>query len=306
VSISSNDAIISAMVRSRLCLPKLKSPPATLLEFLSTHFRHIPEITWRDRMARGLVTNSSGLPLREDTPYSRGLTVFYVREVPFEPASSETETILYQDDEILVADKPHGMPVTPAGDHVARSLLNRLQQQTGIDNLVPLHRLDRDTAGIVLFGLKTESRRHYHALFEKRLIEREYLAVAELRKPPTQRRWTVENRLVSGEPWFRRRVAEDGRANAITTIDLLDTRKSLGLFRLIPRTGRKHQLRVHMSSIGFPILGDVLYPEQSEAEPGDTPLQLLASRLCFNDPLTGLRREFKSSRRLEHAWEPIQ
>lgn len=294
------------MVRSRLCLPKLEAPPATLLEFLATHFRHIPEITWRDRMARGMVTNSSGLPLKADTPYSHGLTVFYVREVPSEPASTDTETILYRDDEILVADKPHGMPVTPAGDHVARSLLNRLQQQTGIDNLVPLHRLDRDTAGIVLFGLKTESRRHYHELFEKRLIEREYLAVARLTKSPTDRRWIVKNRIVPGEPWFRQTVTEDGRANALTTIDLLDTREELGLFRLIPRTGRKHQLRVHMASIGFPILGDVLYPEQSEAEPAGMPLQLLASELRFDDPLTGLRREFKSSRYLVHAWKPLQ
>jgi tRNA pseudouridine32 synthase/23S rRNA pseudouridine746 synthase len=249
-------------------------------------------------MARGLITTSDGETLSETSPYSHGLMVFYVKEVLNEPSCDEVETIVYQDEQILVADKPHGMPVTPAGIHIARSLVNRLQERTGIGDLAPLHRLDRDTAGLVLFSIKPEDRGRYHQLFAQRTIEREYHAVATVRESPRDRHWIVENHLAPGEPWFRRRIVEHEPANAITAIDLIATRNGLGLFHLVPGTGRKHQLRVHMCSIGFPILGDVLYPEMRNPEPSVLPLQLLAARLAFIDPYTSAQREFKSSMRL--------
>jgi tRNA pseudouridine32 synthase/23S rRNA pseudouridine746 synthase len=286
------------MVRSRVYLPKLQSPPATVLEHLALRFPQIPASTWRDRMARGLVTTTDGTILTEDSPYQYGKTVFYLKEVPFEPPPVETETILYQDDKILAADKPHGMTVTPAGDYVARSLLNRLQERTGIDSLVPLHRLDRDTAGVVLFGIHADMRGQYHELFSKGTIEREYLAVAAMTKSANTRRWTVENRLVEGTPWFRQQITRPGQINAVTEIELIDTREGLGLFRLLPRTGKKHQLRVHMAYIGFPILGDTIYPEICQPEGSSQPLQLLAWRLTFADPLTGEQRDLRSTRRL--------
>ena len=249
-------------------------------------------------MARGLITTSDGQVLNESSPYSHGLTVFYVKEVPGEPDCEEVETIVYQDEEILVADKPHGMTVTPAGNHIARSLVNRLQNRTGIRHLAPLHRLDRDTAGLVLFGIRPEARGRYHQLFARGTIEREYRAFATVREVPLERHWIVKNHLAAGEPWFRRRIIDHEPANAITTIDLIATRNALGLFRLVPRTGKKHQLRVHMSSIGFPILGDLLYPNVRDFEPPTPPLQLLAARLAFIDPVTGAQREFQSSIRL--------
>jgi tRNA pseudouridine32 synthase / 23S rRNA pseudouridine746 synthase len=288
------------MPQSRVFLPKVESPPATILEHLAVRFPHIPVSTWRDRMARGLVTSCDGAVLREDSPYRHGMTVLYAKEVPSEPAPLEVETILYQDDEILIADKPHGMTVTPGGQHVARSLLNRLQKQTGIADLVPLHRLDRDTAGIVLFSSKAGSRGRYHQLFSSGVIEREYLAVASVVETPTERYWILENRLIAGIPWFRRNVESGGPVNAITEIELIETRDNLGLFRLKPRTGKKHQLRVHMSLIGFPILGDPLYPQLREPAVSDPPLQLLARRLSFADPFTGLRRDFRSARELRY------
>ena len=286
------------MTRSRVYLPKLERPPATILEYLALRFPRLPVSVWRDRMARGLVTTPGGMILTENSPYHYGTTVFYVKEVPSEPSPAETETILYQDDEILVADKPHGMTVTPAGDHVARSLLNRLQEQTGADSLVPLHRLDRDTAGVMLFGMKADTRALYHELFSRKAIEREYLAVAAMTNATQTTRWRVEGRLVEGIPWFRRQVATEGPANAITEIELIETRNGRGLFRLLPQTGKKHQLRVHMAFIGFPILGDPLYPEMRQLETS-LPLQLLACRLTFVDPLTGTRRDFRSTRQLQ-------
>lgn len=286
------------MPRSRIYLPKLESPPATVAEHLAALFPHVSRGMWRDRMERGLVTTNKGAVIREDSPYVHGVTVFYMREVPSEPPPTEVETIVYEDDEVLVADKPHGMTVTPSGDHVARALLNRLQERTRIDNLVPLHRLDRDTAGIVLFGKKPSSRARYHELFATGAVEREYIAASSAPGPTPQKRWVVENRLGAGIPWFRRQIAA-GPVNAVTEIELLDTKNGIGFFRLRPKTGKKHQLRVHMASIGFAILGDPLYPEMRTTQPSDPPLQLLAQRVSLLDPVTGERREFTSTRRLQ-------
>lgn len=282
------------MSRSRICLPRLDPPPKTVLEHLISHFSQIPASAWKDRMARGLVTCEDGSRLGEDTPYRHGITVFYRKEVPSEPEPLEVETILYQDEEILVADKPHGMPVTPSGNHVARALLNRLQERTGIENLVPLHRLDRDTAGLVMFGIKRESRARYHELFAKGAVEREYFAAAAVPHVPPQTRWVVENRLGEGTPWFRRQIVP-GPVNAVTEIELLETRDGIGTFRMMPRTGKKHQLRLHMASLGYPILGDPLYPVMHERQPADPPLQLLARGLRFTDPWSGKVKEFTTS-----------
>lgn len=285
------------MGRSRLYLRKLDSPPATILEHLIAHFKNVPPETWRERIERGRVTLEDGEPLSEDAAYRHGITIYYERESASEPPSTESETILYRDDEILVADKPHGMPVTPAGDYVERSLLFRLQKSTGVETLSPLHRLDRETAGLVLFSVNAQTRADYHRLFAKATIEREYLAIAPL--PDTaQRHWRVENRIEDGTPWFVQRIVE-GIVNAVTTIELLSVRDKLGLFRLTPKTGKKHQLRVHMASIGAPILGDPFYPQIREKEAGEPPLQLLAHRLSFSDPLNGLQHDFKSARTLQ-------
>jgi tRNA pseudouridine32 synthase / 23S rRNA pseudouridine746 synthase len=281
---------------SRLYLRKLASPPATILEHLFAHFPQIPPRVWRERVSLGLVSLSDGTTLREDSPYRHGLTVFYRKEVPSEPDPFEEPLIIYRDDEIIVADKPPGMPVTPAGEHVERSLVVRLQRSTGFVDLAPVHRLDRETAGLLLLTIKQEARAHYHRLFAEALIEREYLAMAHMDHIPSQNHWLVENRIESGEPWYRQKIVE-GPPNAITRIELLSQRDT-GLFRLIPKSGRKHQLRVHMVSIGFPIVGDPFYPTIRKKRDGDPPLQLLANRLAFIDPLSRVPRCFTSTRQL--------
>lgn len=282
---------------SRLYLPKLETPPATIFEHLISSFPQVQPKVWRDRISRGLVILSDGAPLQEDSPYRHGITVFYRREVPSEPEVREEAFVVYRDENILIMDKPHGMPVTPAGQYVERCLLVRLQRSTGLSTLSPMHRLDQETAGLLLLSVKTKVRSRYHRLFAEAMIEREYLAIARMTDPPMQRSWCVENRMESGEPWFRQRIVE-GPANAFTAIELLELREGSGLFRLQPRTGRKHQLRVHMASLGFPIIGDPFYPEIKERQIEDPPLQLLASRLTFIDPLTGEFRSFTSGRRL--------
>jgi tRNA pseudouridine32 synthase/23S rRNA pseudouridine746 synthase len=283
------------MTASRLYLPKLESPPSTIFEYLLARFPRIDPSIWRERVARGVVTLSDGTTLMENSPYRHGIFVFYRREVPAEPGPVEEPLIIHRDEDILVVDKPHGMPVTPVGQHVERSLLVYLQKRTGLDSLAPMHRLDRETAGLLLLTTRTDIRGQYHQLFAEGLVEREYRALAYIKEGPSQTHWRVENRVERGEPWFRQRIAE-GPTNAITEIELLEMREGTGLFRLIPKTGKKHQLRVHMVSIGFPIVGDTYYPEIKERRDGDPPLQLLANRLAFIDPRSGEPRSFTSRR----------
>ncbi|HLQ79225.1 MAG TPA: pseudouridine synthase [Terriglobia bacterium] len=287
-------------MKSRLHLPKLDSPPDTILDYLIAHFPQIPADVWHERAERGLLAIDDGSPVTLNSSYRHGITVLYSKQVRNEPPAGEVETIVFQDDHILVADKPHGMVVTPAGDQVDRALLTRLQHSTGMSTLTPMHRLDRDTAGVVLFAFHTKTRSRYHALFSEGTIRREYLAIAHLENKTDQRQWIVRNTIEEGEPWFRQRIAEGagGEVNAITRIERLESRSDIGLFRLLPESGKKHQLRVHMASLGFPIVGDPLYPNFREKQAGDPPLQLLAHRLSFVDPLSGEPREFTSTRKL--------
>src|SRR5439155_13994403 len=174
---------------SRLYLPKLQCPPATIFEHLLGYFPHVHPSTWRARVSRGLVTLSDGSTLREDSPYRHGIFVFYRKEVPSEPEPRKEALVIYRDKNILIVDKPHGMPVTPAGQHVERSLWVRLERSTGLSTLAAMHRLDRETAGLLLLTSNTAVRAAYHRLFSERTIEREYIAVAHIVNATTQRHW---------------------------------------------------------------------------------------------------------------------
>jgi tRNA pseudouridine32 synthase / 23S rRNA pseudouridine746 synthase len=282
---------------SRLYLPKMDDPPPTIFEHLLRRFPQVSPDAWRQRVSQGLVTLSDGAPLREDTAYRFGIMVYYRKHVPFEPEPIEEPLIVFRDEEIIVVDKPHGMPVTPAGEHVQRCLLARLEKMTALPDLAPMHRLDRDTAGLVLFTIRPDGRGRYHQLFAEGMIVREYVAAAHIPEGLQGRRWRIENRLEAGEPWYRQRIVE-GAVNAVTEIELLDVRSENGRFRLIPKTGKKHQLRVHMASIGCPIIGDPFYPTINNKHEGDLPLQLIARSLKFMDPITGAPRSFTSRREL--------
>jgi tRNA pseudouridine32 synthase / 23S rRNA pseudouridine746 synthase len=282
---------------SRVYLPKFDAAPQTIFEYVLARFPQIHAAIWRERISRGLITLTDGTPLDEHSPYRHGLTILYRKEVPSEPAVLEEPVIVYRDDEILIADKPHGMPVTPSGTYIERSLFIRLQRITELPDLAPIHRLDMDTAGLVLFTIKPKTRGCYHRLFTERRIERQYLAVGHAAGPLNRTHWHIENRIVPGEPWFRQRIVE-GQTNAMTEIELMDVSPGFARFRLFPKTGKQHQLRLHMTSIGCPIVGDPLYPSMTKKCEGDPPLQLLAKRLSFTDPLTGTACSFTSARTL--------
>ncbi len=149
---------------SRLYLPKWDGSPRTIFEYILARFPQVQTSVWRTRVMQGEVSLSDGTAVGFETAYRHGITVFYRKEVPSEPDPIEQPLIIYQDEDILVADKPHGMPVTPSGEHVERSLLVSLQRRSGFRELSPVHRLDRDTAGLVLFTIRAETRARYHRL----------------------------------------------------------------------------------------------------------------------------------------------
>lgn len=279
---------------SRLQLPP--GPWACLLDGLCARFPRIDRLQWLDRFARGRVLDARGRVLSADHPWQVGLEIQYFREVADEPEIPHQEAILHADAHLLVADKPHFLPVTPAGAYVQQTLLARLIARTGNTALVPLHRLDRLTAGLVLFSTRPETRDAYQRLFRERRIDKTYEALAPALPAldfPRER----HSRLVPGEPFFRMAEAP-GEPNARTRIEVIEADGPEWRYRLYPDTGRKHQLRVHMAALGAPIRGDDLYP-QLRTTAGDAstqPLQLLARSLAFEDPLTGQPRRFSSQR----------
>jgi tRNA pseudouridine32 synthase/23S rRNA pseudouridine746 synthase len=287
-----SDPITGHVAASRLQLPP--GDWRCLLDGLCARFPRIDRGQWQDRFARGRVRDAQGRALAADHPWQVGLEIHYFREVADEPVIPHQEAIVHVDAHLLVADKPHFLPVTPAGGYVQQTLLARLVARTGNPGLVPLHRLDRLTAGLVLFSTRPETRDAYQRLFRERRIVKTYEAIAP-GLPGLAFPLERDSRLVPGEPFFRMTEAP-GEPNARTRVEVIDAAGPFWRYRLHPETGRKHQLRVHMAALGAPICGDDLYPElnpagQRAAAPA---LQLLAKALAFEDPLTGEPRHFSS------------
>ena len=266
----------------------------TVLDCLCDHFKAISREHWLDRIARGRVLDGQGHPIAIDLAYREGLRIHYFREVPDEKVIPVQESILYADEHLVVADKPHFLPVTPAGEYVEQTLLRRLIRRLDNPHLVPLHRIDRHTAGLVLFSANPETRSAYQALFPTRQIEKHYEAIApalpELAFPRVHK-----SRLVDGQPFFRMQEGE-GPSNTETAIEVREQNGELWRYGLYPVTGKKHQLRVHMSALGAGICNDPFYPEvlPDAADDYATPLKLLAQGLRFIDPVTGQERTFDS------------
>jgi tRNA pseudouridine32 synthase/23S rRNA pseudouridine746 synthase len=280
---------------SVVTLPGAEKPYPSILDFLVRAFPGISRETWTRRITEGKVLDDKGNPIAADTKYVPAKRLFYFREVDFEPFIPFPETILFQNDEILVACKPHFLPVIPGGRFVNECLLNRLRARTGIIDLVPLHRIDRETAGIVMFSVNKKTRGLYHELFMHGKVTKTYHAVAVVNQRPQIDHWVVQNRIVRGEPRFRM-ITTAGAVNSESHIHLLKVHEHRGNFRLNPVTGKTHQLRVHMSSLGFSIVNDRLYPEllPEQNDNFEKPLQLLAKEIKFQDPITGKTVEFNS------------
>lgn len=251
----------------------------------------------------GLFVGADGRPIAPGTPYAPGLFVWFHRDVPAEAPVPYPVRVVYRDEHIVVADKPHFLATTPRGSHITETALARLRRELDIPSLGAAHRLDRLTAGLVLFTVRPEERGAYQALFRDRLVRKEYEAVAA-HDPLLDLPRTVRSRILKERGVLAAREVP-GEPNAVTRVELAGHRADgTARYRLLPETGQTHQLRVHMNALGVPILDDPLYPVVTPAVPdGDfrRPLQLLARTLGFTDPVTGTDHRFTSGLTLA-AW----
>ncbi len=272
----------------------------TITDFLIERFPAIGREVWLERMQSGQVVDEFGEPVTPERPYRGHMRVYYYRALPTEPRVPFEATVLYQDAHLVVADKPHFLPVTPSGHYLQETLLVRLKNLLGIDALIPIHRIDRETAGLVMFAVQPAERDAYQSLFRRHEVTKHYQAVAPWRADlslPLVR----NSRIVEDEPFFRQREVA-GESNSETHVAVLDVQGQHALYALSPVTGKKHQLRVHMNALGLPILNDRMYPPVADTPADDYryPLQLLAQGIKFSDPVTGEARRFES--RLNLAW----
>ncbi|MFK3796985.1 pseudouridine synthase [Pseudomonas sp. NPDC088444] len=293
----------SAFIPANSQASTLYLPPGTWLtvfDCLCERFSAISRDQWVDRFARGRVLDGEGRPVALDRAYREGMRIHYFREVPDEKPIPVQEQILYADEHLVVADKPHFLPVTPSGEYVEQTLLRRLIRTLDNPHLVPLHRIDRHTAGLVLFSANKDSRSAYQSLFPTRQIDKRYEAIARA-LPDLEFARVHKSRLVDGEPFFRMQEGE-GPANTETRIEVCERNGDLWRYGLYPVTGKKHQLRVHMAALGAAICNDPFYPDvvRDAVDDYDKPLKLLAQGLRFIDPVTGQERSFESSITL--AW----
>jgi len=293
---------------------------------LCARFPTIQRERWLQRFDAGRVLNAIGQPIAPAQGLLGESHLLYFREVSDEPTLPFRAQIIFQDDHLVVADKPHFMPVTPGGQYVQQSLLVQLKQQLNLPELSPIHRIDRETAGLVMFSVRAQDRDAYQALFRLRQVEKTYEAIAgvpessplRLEFPLTHKSMMVEDaqffrmreladdEMQNGEPfnsetWMDCVERLDGLDSAMQTIT--PSTPALARYVLKPITGQRHQLRVHMNALGLPLVGDQFYPVVKRAADAlddfSSPLQLLAKTIAFNDPLTGTARTFESCRVLK-------
>ena len=286
---------------SRVYLPAGQMYPR-LLDFFISNFPHINASEWEARFAEGLVMTQEGETVAASDSYLPNIHLLYFRRLAREPEIPFEEQILYQDEHILVADKPHFLPVTPSGLYLHQTLLNRLKKKTGIQTLSPIHRIDRDTAGLVIFSVNPKERAQYQNLFRDRVVKKVYEAIAPyseelINKLPM----TYRSRIIESEHFLQMEEV-DGEANTDTYIELLEVNKPWAKYRLSPGSGKKHQLRCHLNALGIPIRHDQIYPILTPYQEYDLdfskPLQLLAKEIHFTDPLTNESRSFTSNQGL--------
>ena len=279
------------------CVALQTGPWATITDCLVQRFPAIPRTTWLARMQAHDVVDEYGQHVTATRPYQAPLRVYYYRELPTEVPIPFNEVVLFQDAHLLVVDKPHFLPVTPAGKYLQQTLLVRLKRRLGVEALVPIHRIDRETAGLVLFSLQASSRGAYQQLFAERHVTKHYEAIVPWVDGHTLPA-TYSSRLEDNTFMCVHEVP--GTPNATTHIQVTATAGDRAKLQLSPVTGRKHQLRVQCAALGIPILHDRIYPRLLPEGTDDFahPLQLLAKHLRFTDPVTGALREFTSPRTL--------
>lgn len=286
---------------SRVYLPTSQTY-TNLLDFFVSNFPHIEPSEWVARFKEGLVMTTEGQPVVALDAYQPNTHLLYFRRLVREPNIPFEEEILYQDEHLLVADKPHFLPVTPSGLYLHQTLLNRLKQKTGLQTLSPIHRIDRDTAGLVLFSVQAQERAQYQNLFRDRAVTKVYEVVAAYSEELEEKLPMTYRSRLEESAHFLQMIEVLGEPNADTYIELIEVMKPWAKYRLTPGSGKKHQLRCHLNALGIPIKYDQIYPILTPYQKYDLdfskPLQLLAKQIIFKDPITGADRSFRSQREI--------
>jgi tRNA pseudouridine32 synthase / 23S rRNA pseudouridine746 synthase len=272
------------------------------LDFFVSNFPHINASEWESRFAEGLVMTQEGEAVAASDTYPPNTHLLYFRRLTREPEIPFEEQILYQDEHILVADKPHFLPVTPSGLYLHQTLLNRLKKKTGIQTLSPIHRIDRDTAGLVIFSVNPQERAQYQNLFRDRVVKKVYEAIAPYSEELINKLPMTYRSKIQESEHFLQMEEVGGEANTDTYIELIEVNAPWAKYRLSPGSGKKHQLRCHLNALGVPIQHDQIYPILTPYQEYDLdfskPLQLLAKEIHFRDPLINEARSFTSNRQL--------
>ena len=278
------------------CVVTPAGPWATVAEFLIQRFPGVSPVAWRQRMDAGDVIDDAGHVITASDAFAAKRRLYYYRAVEAEAAIPFKEAVLWQDAHLLVVDKPHFLPVLPSGKYLQQTVLTRLKNRLNLPELSPIHRIDRDTAGVVLFSVQSATRDDYQALFRHRLVNKTYQAIAPW-NPQLQWPQRRETRIVPSAH-FMKQAEVAGAPNSLTVITPLEVHDGVARYQLKPVTGLRHQLRVHMAALGLPIIGDGIYPMLTpEGQVDyDRPLQLLAKSIEFVDPLCGEPRHFESQR----------
>lgn len=278
--------MINGVSASKVFLPRLQLQPVSLLAFLTEHFPHIEQQEWIQRFDDGLILDNAGQVLDKSQAYIGNQHIYYYRFLAHEIHIPFQEKILFENEDLLIVDKPHFLTMSPTGQYVQETLLVRLKNTTQIQDLTPIHRLDRETAGVVMFSKRAQSRGLYQQMFADRQVKKIYHAVAPYDSHlnfPQQ----VNLRIEKGEPFFTMQIVE-GFPNSQTEIRLLNHNQHWAVYELHPHTGKQHQLRVHLNYLGIAIKNDPFYPtvQHKKADDFSQPLQLLAKQIEFKDPIT--------------------
>jgi len=292
------------------------------INFLSSKFSAIAREEWQLRFEAGGILNAAGRVVAPQDSLLKESHLHYYRSIRNEPELPFKAKVIFQDDYLVVADKPHFMPVTPGGRYLQQSLLVQLKQQLNLPELSPVHRIDRETAGLVVFSVRAQDRNAYQELFRLRQVEKTYEAIAGAPDTsPLRLKFPLVHRsmMVNASEFFRMReiatsdLKDSNQFNSETWIDCVELishnyvninnrdqqSRALAKYILKPVTGQRHQLRVHMTALGLPLLEDQLYPSIQRGELDNDnfncPLQLLAKRISFKDPMTGFKKSFESA-----------
>lgn len=299
-------------LREGVAASALACPPGpwpTVLDFLAERLPLVARDDWAARLQRGDVLDDTGAPLAPDAPYRAQRRLYYWRWLAAEPEVPGQARVLHLDEHLLVADKPHFLPVTPTGRYVQQTLLTRLRRETGLADLSPVHRLDRETAGLTLFSVQPATRDAYQRLFRDRDVEKVYEAIAPWRDELAARLpLSYDSRLEEHPVDFMQMRTVAGEPNARTRIALIERLAAdRARYELRPHSGVKHQLRAQLCALGLPIEGDRIYPVLQPVEDEvdfSRPLQLLAREIAFTDPISGQSRRFVTSLELAGSIAP--